>query len=227
MNHCCTRTTADCPLSSNNIFSYLLLTSIFVGAYTIAPLLAVKIIEIGPFTLPAGDFIFALTFLCTDITNEVFGKKYARNIVKCGLVTLVITYLGIQIAVMLPAADFWELEKTYQEFFGTGFRIFLATICAYVLSQFIDVHIFSWIRQKTGTKHLWIRNNISTFISRFIDIVTFVLIAFYGVFENEEIINIIISGYTAGLLVSVCDTPFAYAGVKLLYKLHPELKLHR
>ena len=210
--------------TDKNVFSYLVLASIFVGAYTIAPLLAMKIVNIGPFTLPAGDFIYALTFLCTDITNEVYGKKYARNIVKCGLLTLIIVYLGTQLSMILPAADFWEQREVYNEFFGTGFRIFVATICAYILSQFADVFVFSWIREKTGEKHLWIRNNISTFIARFLDIVTFVLIAFYGVYENSELISIILSGYIAGILVSIADTPFVYAGVKFLHKIHPELK---
>lgn len=210
--------------TDKSIFSYLILASIFVGAYTIAPLIAIKIVEIGPFTLPAGDFIYAFTFLCTDITNEVFGKKYARNIVKCGLFTLLIVYLGVQVSMFLPAADFWKLEEAYTEFFGTGFRIFIATICAFIFSQFADIYVFSWIKEKTGQKHLWLRNNISTFLARGIDIVIFILIAFYGVFENSEIINIIVSGYVAGLLVSLCDTPLVYAGVSFLYKLHPELR---
>jgi uncharacterized integral membrane protein (TIGR00697 family) len=210
--------------TDKSVFSYLVLTSIFVGAYSIAPLLAMKIVNIGPITLPAGDFIYALTFLCTDITNEVFGKKYARNIVKCGLLTLIIVYLGTQLAMVLPAADFWEQEETFNEFFGTGFRIFLATIFAYIFSQFADVYIFNWVRQKTGEKKLWLRNNISTFVARFLDVVTFVMIAFYGVYENSELLSIIAGGYVAGLIVSVVDTPFVYLGVKFIQKKHPELK---
>lgn len=211
-------------LNDKNIFSYLILTSVFVGAYTIAPLLAMKIAQIGPLTLPAGDFIYALTFVCTDIANEVFGKKYARNIVKCGLITLIFVYLFTQIAVFVPSASFWEGEETYNEFFGTGFRIFLATICAYLLSQLADIYIFSWIKEKTKDKALWLRNNVSTFIARLLDIVTFVLIAFYGVFENAELISIIVSGYIAGIIISIIDTPFVYAGVNILRKMHPELK---
>lgn len=224
MNECCDAApSASMTFTDSSVFSYLILTSTFVGAYTIAPLLAVKIVAIGPFTLPAGDIIYALTFLCTDITNEVFGRKYARNIVRCGLVTLIVVFLGTRVAMALPAADFWDMEATYSEFFGTGYRIFLATIAAFVLSQFSDVYIFSWVRRKTGAKYLWIRNNLSTMAARLIDIVVFVMIAFYGVFDNPEIVSIIISGYAAGILVSLCDTPFVYAGVRLLHALHPEL----
>lgn len=211
-------------INESNVVSYLLLSSLFVGAYTLAPLLATKIAQIGPLTLPAGDFIYALTFICTDTANEVFGKRHAKNIVKCGLIALVAAFIFTKIAVMLPGAVFWEGEAAYNQFFSMGYRMFVATLLAYVVSQFADIYVFSWIREKTGDRHLWLRNNVSTYIARLLDIVVFVLVAFYGVYGFEEMLKIISSGYAAGIIVSILSTPFVYASVYVLKKIHPELR---
>ena len=215
--------TLNKSLDDKTLFTYIILLSIFVSSYVLAPLLAVKIVSVGPLNLPAGDFIYALTFLSTDIINELYGKKYARKVVICGLISLVV-FAFTQLSVILPSPDFWEDEKAYNMFFDTGFRIFLATLCAYIISQFADIYIFSWIRRKTNEKHLWVRNNISTLIARLLDAVVFMFIAFYGIYEIQEIGSLIIGAYTAGVVISLLDTPIIYVIINLLKKYNINLR---
>jgi len=67
---------------------------------------------------------------------------------------------------------------------------------------------------------LWLRNNLSTLISQFIDNVLFTTIAFLGIFPMEIIIEIFITTYIMKFVVAALDTPFIY----LARKLHVEEK---
>ncbi|MBU2235509.1 queuosine precursor transporter [Patescibacteria group bacterium] len=72
------------------------------------------------------------------------------------------------------------------------------------------------IKKKTGSKHLWLRNNGSTWASQAIDSVVFTLIAFWGVFP--DIWQIILFTYIIKIIVAAIDTPFIYLSKKLLPK---------
>jgi len=205
-------------------FGYALLLALFVAAYTIAPLQSYKVAELGGLVFPAGDLIYAFTFIATDIVNEIFGRKHAKRIVYCGLLALVCVMLFNQIAVLLPNASFWNGAAEYDVFFSSSLRISLATLAAYIISQFTDIYIFSLIRKKTSSKFLFIRNNLSTFCARFLDVTTWTMIAFWGVYGTDEIWSIISGAFIAGVIISLIDTPIVYLGVYTFHKIYPQIK---
>lgn len=214
----------DKQINDSTLLPFCICFAIFVAAYTIAPLHSVKISTLGPFSFASGDLIFALTFVCTDIVNEVYGRQYARKIVIGGLFAILVVFLFSEIVRAIPGADIWKKEQAYNEFFGSGARIYIATIVAYLSAQITDIYVFSWIRNKTEGKYLYLRNNISTFIARFMDSITFFTIAYYGVYETPDLIHLIFSGYVFGLLIALLDTPLVYLGSYAIRRYYPELK---
>ncbi|MDD3958034.1 MAG: queuosine precursor transporter, partial [Candidatus Izemoplasmatales bacterium] len=63
-------------------------------------------------------------------------------------------------------------------------RIALASMTAFLISQFFDVTIFQKIRLRwPENRYLWLRNNGSTFLSQLLDTLIFVPIAFVGVYS--------------------------------------------
>ena len=135
-----------------------------------------------------------------------------------GFITKVLVLVLMQISILWPAAVFWKNQAAYETVLNAGSRIVIASIFAYLTSQFTDVWIFSKIKEKTEGKYLWLRNNVSTIISQFIDTVIFITIAFYGVFPNNVVLSIIIGQWFIKILVALVDTPFVYAGVNILRK---------
>ena len=99
---------------------------------------------------------------------------------------------------------------------------------AYLTAQFIDVHIFHYLKEKTGEKKLWLRNNVSTIISQLIDSIAVILITHYFVDGFLRPINgelthslfyFIISGISFQIDNSLLDTiPFFYYLTKKLKK---------
>ena len=112
---------------------------------------------------------------------------------------------------------FYTLE--YTTIFGTTIRIFIASITAFLIAQLHDVWAFNFWRQKTKGRYLWLRNNLSTIVSTFIDTTLFMFIAFYALTDKFTVIylfQLIVPYWLIKVLFALFDTPFCYLGVRWL-----------
>ncbi|MEF8889446.1 MAG: queuosine precursor transporter, partial [Desulfohalobiaceae bacterium] len=69
--------------------AFILLCGLFTGSLVISSVLAAKIVTVFGITVPAGVLGYCLTFICTDVISEVWGRDRAREVVFSGFVTLV------------------------------------------------------------------------------------------------------------------------------------------
>lgn len=168
-----------------------------------------------------GNTLFASSFLATDILSEIYGKKDADKGVKVGIIT---TIFFIALSFMwthyIPAGDDWAMPSVKALFSNTP-RILCASLLGYAISEIFDVWLYhKWwalTEKKTGNhdKFLWFRNNFSTLISQFINIVIFNFGAFLGVYELKELIGITAACYVIYVFTSLLDTPFIYLAKKI------------
>jgi len=192
---------------------YILLIAIFVGGLVIAGVLASKIVNIAGLIVPGGVFAYSITFPITDIICEVWGKKRGKYVVFSGFITLLVVLALIRLTLIFPKASFWTGEEAFTKILGGTSRIIIASFIAYLVSQYHDIWAFHFWRKVTKGKHLWLRNNASTFVSQFIDTVVFITIAFYGVMP---VFTLIKGQYIIKLLIALLDTPIVYFGVWLI-----------
>jgi hypothetical protein len=94
--------------------------------------------------------------------------------------------------------------------FGFMPRIALASLTAYICSQMYDVWMYAFIKKYHGRKLLWLRSNVSVIFSQLIDNTIFTLIAFYGIFSWDIILQIYVTSLMLKIIVSFVDTPFLY-----------------
>ena len=192
---------------------FVILSAVFVASLVIASVLAAKIIQVWAFFVPAGILAYSLTFLCTDVVSEVYGKEASRKVVLSGFIGLVAAFLLTTLALNWSAAPFWQNQDSFDSILGSTTRIIIASLVAYLVSQYTDVWIFSQVKKLTKGKFLWLRNNLSTAISQLIDSVIFIVIAFYGVMPLFELI---IGQWVIKLVIAALDTPIVYALVSML-----------
>jgi len=196
--------------------AFIILCGIFVGSLVISEVLASKIIALGKIYVPAGVLAYAVTFAVTDVVSEIWGKNYAKQVVLAGLFSLGAVFLLIRLAIILPAAPFWTEEGAFTSILGMekgATRIILASVVAYLVSQYHDVWAFHFWRKVTRERHLWLRNNASTLVSQAIDTCLFIFLAFYGVFP---LLPLILGQYFIKLCIALLDTPVVYGLVHLL-----------
>jgi hypothetical protein len=196
-----------------------ILIGIFVGSLIAANLIGLKIASFGIFEASVGILAFPILFLVTDIIEEVHGKKKTQEVVFVGFIALVLVLIITVIAVILPFAERSMVKDEYTTIFGTTIRIFIASITAFLIAQLHDVWAFNFWKVKTKGKYLWLRNNLSTIVSTFIDTTLFMFIAFYAMtpkFTVSYLFTLIIPYWLVKVIFALGDTPFCYLGVRWL-----------
>jgi uncharacterized integral membrane protein (TIGR00697 family) len=194
----------------------VVLATLFVTCLLVANILAVKLVSIGGWVVPAGVIAYPLTFLFTDVITELYGRRIASRVVWLGFganILMVILVIGGR---LLPAAPFWEGQPAYESILGMVPRIVLASMVAYLVSQHHDVFAFHFWREKTKARFLWLRNNASTMASQALDTGLFITIAFWGTVPTDILVNMLITQYLIKLGIAALDTPFCYLLVNLL-----------
>lgn len=193
---------------------------VWVGFSTVlANIQVVKTIEIFGLTSTLGNAMYASAFLVTDIINERYGKEEAKKAVWLGFFTLLSMTLIMQMVLLFQPHETDFAQESLSTIFGLLPRVALGSLAAFITSQFLDVHIFSWIRKKySSDSQFWIRNNGSTLISQFIDTLVFTSIAFLGEYPMDIWIEIFITTYLLKSVVSVLDTPFGYIAKRFKFK---------
>ncbi|WP_319470417.1 queuosine precursor transporter [uncultured Pseudodesulfovibrio sp.] len=177
-----------------------------------------KTVELFGLTTTLGNVLYASVFLSTDLLSEFYGKKEARKGVLLGFVTLAMMVGYMQIALVFqPAADDFA-QPHLSALFGFMPRIALASMAAYLISQMHDVWAFHAIKERTGGRMLWLRNNASTMISQLLDSSIFCIIAFWGLFPMNVFMEILLSTYVIKVAVAALDTPFMYLARHLFRK---------
>lgn len=186
----------------------ILLNCIFVISLIIANIVAAKIVTFGWMVAPAAIVVYPLTFLITDVIGEIWGRKEANRTVKNGLICQVISLLLIGAAIMMPVAPFADNQAAFVGILGNTFRMVFASLVAYICAQSWDVFLFHLLKDKTGDKYKWLRNNASTMSSQIIDTLIFITIGFYGVVPDIWVM--VVSQYVIKFALALLDTPFFY-----------------
>ncbi len=198
-----------------------LLLCIFVTMLVGMNLLGTKVVTILGISTSVAIFMYPITFLITDIIEEVFGPKLARQFVGVGIVAIVLTMIFATIFVALPPAERYVSNDAYTTVFTQSLRIGIASVIAFIVAQFHDVWAFNFWKTKTNGRFLWLRNNASTMISQGIDTFLFMFIAFYQVapkFTVGFILTIALPYYLLKIAMAALDTPFVYLGTWWLKK---------
>ncbi|MCR4750983.1 MAG: queuosine precursor transporter [Eubacterium sp.] len=171
-----------------------------------------KCIDLFGFSTTAGNVLYASTFLITDILSEKYGKKAASRAVAYSFSIMLLWMLGTQLILLFTpnASDY--INGSLQVVFGLVPRITLASLAGFLCSQNLDVFLYHFIWEKTGSSRarLWMRNNGSTLISQAVDTVIFTTLAFWGVYPGNVFLSIMITTYVFKAVVALLDTPFMY-----------------
>lgn len=225
---------------------YVALASLFAVMLVLTNIIGVKLIYLfrdtvpeglfgGPFVVTTGLLTYPITFLLTDIVSEIWGRKRANFMVVLGFISSFVMLGLVQLAVYLEGAPPWintslgytsvgEMQQGFESVFRLPGILVFASMSAYLVAQFIDVQLFHFWRRLTAGKHLWLRNNASTWVSQLVDtiIVNVIFLKFGLDLPNDIIFEIIVTIYLFKVVLAALDTPLFYlslAGLKRYLKI--------
>ena len=224
---------------------FLVLAAVFLGAMTLLNVVGItRFIQLGPLALAVGVLPYPLTFLCTDLISELYGRARANFLVSVGLglnfLILAVLTLG-DIAPSVPADTMppWQMIQLaeplalpngqtvegqiglFQLIYASTSGAVFASMLAYIAAQYCDVQLYHFWKRLTRGKHLWLRNNFSTLLSQLVDSVMVVTVTFGAVYWRGEmafntLLVLVGSNYAFKALSALADTLPLYVLVRWL-----------
>jgi len=214
---------------------YLILGLLFITSLVVSNLIFKKFFYYYPFDfsifgvklfeISVGILPYPITFLITDLISEIYGKKKANEVVVGGIFASFFAMGIIYVANAAPATDWSPVsDNLFSTVFGSTAIAVLASMLAYLFAQFVDIQIYHFWKKLTQGKHLWLRNNCSTFLSQFIDTATvLLLLCSFGEIDWDLFGGLLLAGFLFKVIIAALDTPFLYLGV---YYFRKRFKLH-
>jgi uncharacterized integral membrane protein (TIGR00697 family) len=194
---------------------FVAVAAVFVTALVVSNIIAVKLVEVSGRVFPAGLVIFPLSYLLGDVLTEVYGIRAARRVIWLGFACNLLAVGAILAAIHLPAADFWhENEAAYEQILGTTWRLFLASLAAYVVGELANAYVLAAMKGATGGRWLWTRTIGSTIVGEGLDSAIFITIAFAG--TSAALANPIVTTWLIKVGWETLATPLTYAVVGYL-----------
>ena len=209
---------------------YMLLAALFITSLVVSNLIFQKFFYWYPFNIEifgtklfeisVGILPYPITFLITDLISEIYGKKRANQVVVTGIFASLFSLLIIYTSNIVPATSWSPVgDEMFTTVFGNTALAVFASMMAYLLAQFVDIQIYHFWKRLTKGKHLWLRNNFSTWLSQFVDTLTILLLlCSFHIIEWDKFYGLLIAGFLFKVLIAAFDTPFLYLGVYLFRK---------
>lgn len=168
--------------------SFMMMGILFNVCLITANLLETKVIQLGPLTVTAGLLVFPVSYILNDCIAEVWGFRKARLIIWSGfLMNFLVVTLGL-IAVVLPAAPFWEGEEHFDFVFGMAPRIVAASLLAFLTGSFLNAYVMSRMKVASQGRNFSARAIWSTVVGETADSCIFFPVAFGGIISWDELL---------------------------------------
>lgn len=177
---------------------YFAFLSLFSLAFMCANILGGKILSIYFLPITSGTLVYPLTFFISDLVTEVYGETKARLMVGSGFFASLIAF---------------TIQYQQNGNVRLSSILILSSLIAFVTSQLLDIRIFSWIKKITSGHHLWLRNQLSTYISQFIDtcIVNGLLLLWGLGLSYSEAYPIFLGNLVYKMFFTIAMVPLLYA----------------
>jgi len=197
-------------LSSSGYRLYTPLAVLFVVSLLIANTIAVKVIQVGPFVLPAGILVFPIAYINGDVLVEIYGYRRTRSIIYLGFAGLLLMSAMYYLAVMLTPAVFWKDQEAFARLFGFVPRLAAASFIAYLIGELLNAVVMSWMKVRTNGRNFGFRAVLSTIVGQGADSFVFNFAAFLGVFAFTDVVKIAVSGWVLKTAYEVVVLPVTY-----------------
>ncbi|MCD8193255.1 MAG: queuosine precursor transporter [Tannerellaceae bacterium] len=197
---------------------FLLLAILFNVCLVASNLLEAKVIQVFGITMTAGLIVFPISYIINDCIAEVWGFRKARLIIWSGFASNFLVIGFAQLAVLLPAAPFWEGEEGFNFVFGLAPRIAVASLIAFLVGSFLNAYVMSKMKVASGGKNFSLRAIVSTLAGESADSLIFFPIAFLGLIPVPELMLMVVTQTVLKSLYEVIILPVTVRVVNYIKK---------
>lgn len=179
-------------------------------ASVFANLIVIKTVNCFGLNTTLGNVLFGSVFLSLDIVAEKYDKKEANKIIWLGLITNIAFVVASQFTLLYKPSSLDYSSDAFKTVFSITPRVCLGSVSAYAFGNFLNTFIFDKLKQKQGSKLLWLRNSLSTCIAQLLDNFVLHIIAFLGILSFSEITTLSFNVWIIEVIVAIFSMPFLY-----------------
>jgi uncharacterized integral membrane protein (TIGR00697 family) len=173
---------------------YVLLSIIYVTALNTANIVAVKQIQIGTLLVTAGQLVFPIIYIISDIFSEVYGYKESRRVAWIAFGMNIFMVLAFNLTIILPYPSWWENNGAFSLILGSVPRIVSASLIAFQAGDWLNDIIFQKMKGKHGDRLFWLRAIVSSICGEAVDSCLFFAIALIGTMPISALPIFVASG---------------------------------
>lgn len=199
------------------------IVAVFAASLLISNFAATKLIEfnlgsLGHIVTDGGAILFPVVYILNDVLTEVYGYKYARRAIWTGFIIMLLAVVCLTIVRYMPASPDYHDQAAFEAVLGFFPRIVFASLCAYLVGEFINAYALAKLKIKTKGKKLWLRLIGSTLVGEFFDSLVFCLVAFGGIIGASDMVNYILVGWLFKTGYEIVVLPITYRVINYLKK---------
>lgn len=195
---------------------FLVVATVFVTCLITANIIAVKLVDILGFILPAAVLVFPISYITGDVLTEVYGYRQARRVIWLGFLCNALMVAAVWIGQVLPSASFWDAQSAYERILGYTPRLLLASLLAYLAGEFANSFVLAKMKIATRGRWLWMRTIGSTLVGQGLDSTVFMTLAFAGTIPTPALTEAVVTQWLAKSAYEALATPFTYMVVNRL-----------
>ena len=205
-------------------FGALGLVCYSVLAVTIANM---QVLKLGAFSyidepVALGTVMFTTLFTTSDLITEHYGADLAKKTIYLTFLMQIFVILSMVLVIAHPEAGNQKtsIQVALEALFTPSLRLLIASLIAFIISQHIDICIFSALKKRHGKHLLWLRANASTLISGLFDTVVFSILAWIVFAPTPLSMTTVLIGFIAAsqalrAFISIFSTPLLYISYRL------------
>lgn len=196
--------------------AYPVLLALFTTIFILSNIVSTKGVQVGPLVTDGAFFLFPAAYVIGDVISECYGFRAARRAVWTGFLTMIIAVSTFYVAILLPAASFYEGQAAFAATLGLVPRIVVASLSGYAAGQLLNAWLLTLMKDRLGERGLWKRLLGSTVVGEFGDTLIFCLIAapVIGISTVGDTANYVVVGFVWKTLVEVAVMPITYLVIR-------------
>lgn len=196
--------------------AYPVLLALFTTIFVLSNIVSTKGVQMGPLVMDGAFFLFPAAYVIGDVISECYRFRAARRAVWTGFLAMIIAVSTFYVAILLPAASFYEGQAAFAATLGLVPRIVVASLSGYAAGQLLNAWLLTLMKDRLGERGLWKRLLGSTVVGEFGDTLIFCLIAapVIGISTVGDTANYVVVGFVWKTLVEVAVMPITYLVIR-------------
>lgn len=194
------------------------LVVLFTSCLIISNILANRMVQVGHWSMDAGNLLFPVTYILSDVFSEVYGYKWSRRVTWWAASMNLLFACLVSLVNVLPAPEYFE-PLHFKLALGSSFRIVIASLVSYVVGDLVNDRVFRRMKcGRNGMKGFAGRAIVSSIFGQIVDSALFVSIAFYGTMSTGELIGMMGLNIVVKVAYEIIVLPATYKVTTLIYE---------